>query len=291
MEKHVQEMMHVLLAENQREKQQVHPFLTVLHVESAMFFIWQVIDFFKLSAEVRYIAFDIFQRFMLGYTESLLDHVVSITAEGRQRNRLIKEMEKQLKEQAPLKATICVMIASKIVTHKTSLSTLMAQRCLKHLKMSAHINDIKRSEISILKQLDWRCHRTSSLLEYIGLLISVAGLWEGDGAYLAEMKRITIRPVPLEELYEMSTKLLDMVHLNHERVYQDLYTSLTGLAFIPNKHKTAFGKVVADRLLLAGSVVASAAFVLRGLEKCSTILQELSIPVDNQGHISMKLNL
>ncbi|XP_071528071.1 cyclin N-terminal domain-containing protein 1-like [Panulirus ornatus] len=277
LKKHVQETLQVLLAENLREKRLVHPCLTVLHMESSMKFIWHVTDMFRLTTQVRYIAFDLFQRFMLGHMESLLAHVLSTTTEGRQRSRLMKMVTKRVKYQAPLRVLTCVMIASKLDCHKRCLTSLMVQKCLKQMDVNFHTSLINRSERRVLEQLDSRCHRNSSLLVYIGVVISVVGLWEGDGAnFTDKIKKGSIQPVSPEDLFEMSVSLLDMVYLNHEKVYQELYTSLTGLPSIPNKHKAAFAHVIADRMLLAGSVVASAALVLGGQEVCAAVVSSIT---------------
>lgn len=269
--------LQALLLENRQEKRQAHAYQSMLNIESAMAMIQLAAEMFHLSSHVRYIAIDLFQRFMLGHIDSLLAHVMSTTTEGRQRSRLLKLLEKRVTEQAALRTITCVMIASKLVTHKQGLTVRSAQKFLKCMEINFHSASIVRSERRILEQLDSRCYQNSSMLAFIGVVISVVGLWEGDGTNFTDnIKRSTIKPVLAEPLFEMSLNLLDMVYLNREKVYQDLYTSLTGLPAIPDKHRAAFSHVMADRILLAASVVASAAFILGGQEICAAVIASIT---------------
>ncbi|XP_045620737.2 cyclin N-terminal domain-containing protein 1 [Procambarus clarkii] len=277
MKEQVSTMLRELLADNRQEKRQAHPFLCEVHMESAVNIIWLAVDMFKFSPQVKYIAIDLFRRFMLGHTENLLARLSSMTAEGHKRNRMLRLLEKRMKEQSPLWVITCVMLASKLVTHKGNLSAISAQKFLKRIEMNVHTSSIIRSERRILEQLDFRCYQNSSMLAYLGVVISVVGLWEGDGTHFTEtIKSRTIKRVLPEDLFEMSVTMLDLVYLNYEKVYQQLYTSLTELPVIPDKHKAAFAHVLADRILLAGSVVASAAFVLGGQAICAAVISSIT---------------
>lgn len=57
-------------------------------------------------------------RYMMSHMKSLLEHVMETTSKGRKRERLIKVVEKKVADQAPLRIITCVMIASKLFSHK-----------------------------------------------------------------------------------------------------------------------------------------------------------------------------
>ncbi|XP_037793418.1 uncharacterized protein LOC119588849 [Penaeus monodon] len=146
------------------------------------------------------------------------------------------------------------MIASKTVSHKKVLSAQQVQALLKKVGRDYTVSSVMSSERRILEQIEFRCLRTSSVLDVVGLIVAVVLVSRSTGG-----KHV---PFKSEQLYEAATTVLDFVFLKHEEVYLQLYASVTDSKIIPRK--AAFMPVVQDRLLLAGSVVMSGAWLVGG---------------------------
>ncbi|XP_047485869.1 uncharacterized protein LOC125036952 [Penaeus chinensis] len=251
------------VADNDLLKHDFHPYLTAMSLRAPVRLLWMASEELGLSAPTKYRALEIFNRFIKGHAATLAGHVTSTTKPGRERSRLLEEVAKRVRQQAPLRAFTCLMIASKTVSHKKVLSAQQVQALLKKVGRDYTVPSIMSSERRILEQIEFRCLKTSSVLDVVGLIVAVV-LVSGstDGKHV---------PFKSEQLYEAAATVLDFVFLKHEEVYLQLYASVTDSKIIPRKHKAAFMPVVQDRLLLAGSVVMSGAWLVGGEELVDSV--------------------
>nr|XP_027211649.1 uncharacterized protein LOC113804932 [Penaeus vannamei] len=246
------------IADNDLLKHDFQPHLTAMSLRAPVRVLWMAAEELGLSAPTKYRALEIFNRFIKGHAATLAGHVTSTTNPGRERNRLLAEVARRVRQQAPLRAFTCLMIASKTVSHKKVLRAQQVQALLKKVGRDYTVSSIMSSERRILEQIEFRCLRTSSVLDLVGLIVAVVLVSKStDGKHV---------PFKSEQLYEAAATVLDFVFLKHEEVYLQLYASVTDSKIIPRKHKAAFLPVVEDRLLLAGSVVVSGAWLVGGEE-------------------------
>ncbi|XP_042873600.1 uncharacterized protein LOC122254136 [Penaeus japonicus] len=237
-------------------KHESQPHVTAMSLQAPIRVLWMASQELGLSAPAKYRALEIFNRFIKGHVSTLVNHVTSTTKPGRERNHLLQEVTRRVRQQAPLRAFTCLMIASKTVSHAKVLRPQQVHALLKKVGRDYTISSIMSSERRILEQIEFRCLRTSSVLEVVGLIVAVVLVSRSTGD-----KHV---PFKSEQLYEAAATMLDFVFLRHEEVYLQLYASVTDSKIIPRKHKAAFMPVVQDRLLLAGSVVMGGAWLVGG---------------------------
>ncbi|KAK8381205.1 hypothetical protein O3P69_008221 [Scylla paramamosain] len=211
---------------------------------------------------------------------SYLDSCVTCSKEDLSNDKALKIKARKIQEETTPKALACVLIASKLSSNKSLFASTLASS-LSWLKL--HPRDICIYEIQILKHLEFRCCKVSPVLEYIGAAVSVAGLWYGGSdPFTSKVKGLDIKRLSAECVQETAVELLDFVYLNREQVYEKLCHFLTGR---PPRRTTQFrakfARVLADRMLLAGSVVVAAAGVLGGTTAVAPVVASLCflIPV------------
>ncbi|XP_050729616.1 uncharacterized protein LOC127005095 isoform X2 [Eriocheir sinensis] len=201
--------------------------------------------------------------------------MVSSTTERHLKGRPLKMYARKIKEQIPIRALACLTIASKLTSHKSQFASKLIP-CVPWLK--AQPKDICKSEAQILKQLGFKCCKTSTL-DYVGLAVSVAGLLHGgNNPFINKIRKMSLEILLAESVHETAVELLDFVCLNRERVYDSLCHSLTCQPPRRSAHYQArFARVLADRMLLAGSVVTAAAVVLGGHKAAAAMVASMCV--------------
>ncbi|KAK4314691.1 hypothetical protein Pmani_014028 [Petrolisthes manimaculis] len=274
---HIKDLIKVLEAENEREMSEVHPALAFLDITSIMSVIVPVTQLFSLSQHVKYIALEIFQRYMTSHMNSLLEHVTETTNKDRKRERLIKAVEKNVADQSPLRLMTCIMIASKLFSHKKHMTPQMCQKYLKRMKVVTSARAVIRSERNILEQIDSRLYRRSSMVVYVGMMVWLGGLGGGD---LRDFRQGVVQAgAPMmdpKQLFSRALCVLNVVYMKHEEVYLDLYTILSGFTTITNDHRAAYSHVMADRMLLGAAVVAAAGLIAGSESMCAVLVATFS---------------
>ncbi|XP_068220079.1 cyclin N-terminal domain-containing protein 1-like isoform X2 [Palaemon carinicauda] len=114
----VRETIKNLMNENQKEKDNIHPVKFVMRQEVGFELIWEAVEEFDLPMDCKFIALDLFHKFALKQLDSLVGYVSQTNNNSKTKGKLIKELEKRLKSQSPLRVLTCVMIASKLTSHK-----------------------------------------------------------------------------------------------------------------------------------------------------------------------------
>lgn len=259
-------------AENESEKENIHPMHTIMSREVGVELIWAANEEFDLPAHCKYMAMDLFSKFVVKQVDSLVEYVLKTSKGSDKKEKMVKELEKRVKAQSPLRALTCLMIASKLVSHKKSLDAKILYKFIKKLDMTYNVKQIVRSEARILEQLEYKCAHTSSLMVYVGLVVAAVGLWEG-------MINKEVKQVQAEHLYEASMCLLDIAYLNHEKLYQELFFLITGSRVISESLRPAYARVVADRFLLAASTVVGGGWMLGGESLSDSIISSINIHI------------
>ncbi|KAK7081678.1 hypothetical protein SK128_020364 [Halocaridina rubra] len=253
----------LLKAENEREKNEVKN-MEVLNNGALADFMFSASEKFKLEPECKYIAMDLFSRFMTKHSVSLVEQSFAKTKKSEKRKKLLKEIRRRMKCLSPLRALTCLMIASKLVSVHSTVTPSSLKDYMKKMECNFSIKQIARSEIRVLEELNFKCFHTHSLMVYIGVL--VAGSF---GSWKVRIKQ-EVKKVEYEDVFDKSMKLLDIACLQSGKLYNELFFLATGSRNIPDHLWPEWCPIMTDRLLLAAAAVTAAGWLLGGDAMCES---------------------
>ncbi|RCN32051.1 hypothetical protein ANCCAN_22155 [Ancylostoma caninum] len=228
----------------------------------------------------------ILYRFMKIHTEQVLGFLDDMKLNEKRRLREWERVEANLSRQTTLRMLSSIQIASKALSYHDvgidfalfskntifltlgyslqSLSSKQVCSCLRSLGFAYTQRAALKSELRILKTLEYRLPR-SPLLYSETLLKLVVCRWP---------------PVDIKEIWEHTLMFLDIAFLHHEQVYQILLKSaVSETGFPPSLPRADIERVKADWMLLGGGTVTAAAQCLLTLEQTEQVRSE---PVVNK---------
>ncbi|XP_066980798.1 cyclin N-terminal domain-containing protein 1-like [Macrobrachium rosenbergii] len=272
----VKDTIRNLKNENDKEKDNIHPMKFLISGDVGFKLIWEAVKEFDLPVDCKFIALELFHKFVVKQLDSLLGYI-SKTDKHKNKGKLIKELEKRLRSQSPLRALTCVMIASKLASNKKAIDAEIMYHFIQKMDINFTKRQIVRSETRVLEQLEYKCSHTSFIMVCVGIMVTAVGL---KRHVIKEVKQVRA-----EHLYKASIYLLDFAYLNHDKIYKELFYLITGSRVISENLRTAYARVVADRFLLAASTVAGGSWVLGGNAFCSAVISCLNratnLPVED----------
>lgn len=218
-----------------------------------------------LPMETRFLAIEIFDKFMAKHVCSLYDLIRSNSDTNQQKNW--KEVENRVKTQVPLRIMSCVQLASKLTSHYKLVTPTKGQRFLNSIGHCYTLGSMVKSELRILKTLDYHILITTPLT-FLETILEILG--HNDSRSQVKL------------LHDASVKLLDIVYLKYEEIYSKLCMAATGETCINDRQKLSV--LANDLMLLAVSVIGAASFIVNQgtsdmvVEQLGRITQ---IPVDD----------
>ncbi|KAK3739312.1 hypothetical protein QZH41_017884 [Actinostola sp. cb2023] len=199
---------------------------------------------FGLPSESRFLSIEIFDRFMAKHVSDLYEFIRSNTDENQKENW--GEVEKRIKSQLPLRIVSCVQIASKLLSHYKTVTPNKARRFLNSVGCRYSVNSILKSELRILKTLNYNV-LFNTPLTFLETILEILG--HNDSK--AQVK----------VLHDISTKVLDIVYLKHHELYAKLCIAATGEKCTKeDRHKLAV--LASDKMLMAVSVIGAASYIV-----------------------------
>ncbi|KAB7497365.1 hypothetical protein Anas_14502, partial [Armadillidium nasatum] len=133
--------------------------------------------------------------------------------------RLLKEVQIKVGQQAPLRVLTCLWIASKLTTHKRGITKESVKEILMEVGLNISINAICKSEIRILKQINFNCYGSSTLPEYIGVLVA----YVGTNLHSGDTLPLTTDGQKLDSIFQTALQVLEFVYFNYENVYDEIF--------------------------------------------------------------------
>ncbi|XP_071144761.1 cyclin N-terminal domain-containing protein 1-like isoform X1 [Mytilus edulis] len=207
-------------------------------------FVFLTCERLKLSADAKYCAVELFDRFMLKHVNDLYSHVLKTNSKKRKKDwNLILD---RIKNQVTLRLVSCCQIASKLTSHYKVVTASKARRFLNEGGHRYTQESILQSELRILKTLDFQVTIPSTLV-YIETILEILGYNEPD--------------TEIKVYYEISLKVLEIVYLKFSNIYNSLFQIIVQHQTPSQDEVRSLCQVKSDKLLLAVSVIAAAVYV------------------------------
>ncbi|KAL6735935.1 hypothetical protein Aduo_006334 [Ancylostoma duodenale] len=250
-----------LAVENSDRIMNASEYDTVYLTLDSVQYIFTVCIRLRLPPDIRYLAALIFARFMKIHTEQVLGFLDDMKLNEKRRLREWERVEANLSRQTTLRMLSSIQIASKALSYHDSLSSKQVCSCLRSLGFAYTQRAALKSELRILKTLEYRLPR-SPLLYSETFLKLVVCRWS---------------PVDVKEIWEHTLMFLDIAFLHHEQVYQILLKSaVSETGFPPSLPRADVERVKADYMLLGGGTVTAAAQCLLTVEQTEQIVVHIA---------------
>ncbi|OWF56034.1 cyclin N-terminal domain-containing protein 1-like isoform X2 [Mizuhopecten yessoensis] len=206
-------------------------------------FVFNTCDQFKMAPEAKYLALEIFDRFMVHHIKDLYSHVIQSGSKHCQADW--RALLDRIKNQLKLRAVSCCQIASKLTSHYKVVSASKARRFLRDYCGHRYTADgILQSELRVLKTLNYNV-TVPSTLTYIETLLEILGYNDHE----ADVK----------VYHAVAMQVLTVVYIRYSEVYKRLF-EVTGLSPQCTDRKK-YMAVKADKMLLAASVIVSSVYL------------------------------
>ncbi|KAI0227109.1 Cyclin N-terminal domain-containing protein 1 [Lamellibrachia satsuma] len=208
-------------------------------------FVFLTCERLKLPPETRYLALELFDRFMVRHIQDLYVHVQNMSSKNRKQDWLV--VMDRVRNQVLLRAVSCCQLASKLTSHYKVVTARKAWNTLNEFGHRYTNDSILQSELRVLKTLDYKVMLPSPLL-YIETLLEILG--HNDSS--AEVKMY----------HGVCLKVLDVVYMWRRDIYKKLFQLATGRFETSTKERAKFATVEQDYMLLAVAVIASTSYIL-----------------------------
>ncbi|XP_077482612.1 cyclin N-terminal domain-containing protein 1 isoform X2 [Stigmatopora argus] len=196
----------------------------------------------QLDLSVGYHAIELLQRFMVKHIKHLL------TGASAANLRDLKDPKFQkLQENFPLVVFSCVQVASKLSLQSRMVDTHMALRFLRSTGLDFSKQAVLKSELTVLKGLDFRLDLPNPLT-FVEVLLEVLAHNEPNA--------------PVERLYRLCRHVLQFVSLQRDAFYDAVLAITTQNANPTAEMRKKFVTVTEDCMMLGVGVIAAAAFIL-----------------------------
>ncbi|XP_041478240.1 cyclin N-terminal domain-containing protein 1-like [Lytechinus variegatus] len=227
----------------------------------------------KQPPETRYIAAELFDRFMRAHIPNLKEKVKESHIAPKRRKISLQDewkhtLRKLCKQLLPFMVS-CVQIASKLCSH---YSIVTCRRCAELLQDKGHryqTSKVLTSELLVMKTLDYKLH-VSSPLSYIETLLEIMGYNDPD--------------TPVKLLHDTCLKILDVVYIKRKLVYSRLLQLAIGDSPVNSQTRSKFAPVENDCMLLATANIGAASYFIdmNSTQMINSHLARIThIPVDD----------
>lgn len=249
----LKEIMKNLLDDTNTKIENINVMDGLFRLKNIVEFIFMVCVKLQLPCEVKYIAIELFAKFMQSHVKEIYDHVHN---PSKDKSYSWSTVEGRVKSQVILRALSCVQISNKLTSHYSTISPQKLQELLMHCGYRYTFNSLAQSEMRILKTLNYQLPTTTPL-NYIEVLLET----------LASSHSISF----IHEVYENCIKILNFYYLDQENILakavkSDSYDSSN------DEKKNA---IRSDYALIGSSIIGAATFVV-DYKSSDSILREVS---------------
>ncbi|XP_061197771.1 cyclin N-terminal domain-containing protein 1-like isoform X2 [Saccostrea echinata] len=212
----------------------------------------------KIAQEAKYLAIELFDRFLYNHLQDLRDHVLKLP-----KKRQMKEwssLQEGVSNQVLLRIVSCCQIASKLTSHYKVVSVNRAKRFLCTCGYRYASESLLQSELRVLKTLKFQVTEPTPIV-FIETLLEILGCNNTK----AEVKTF----------YYVALKLLDLLYLKYHTFYKILFEVISSSKIHSKEQKREFSKVKADQLLLATAVISCSVYMVQE-DKADEMIKELN---------------
>lgn len=218
----------------------------------------------RLAPEIKYIALEIYNKFMVAHTKTLYE-TVQRTRTDLSAEQKASDWEKILttiSRQATLRTLSCIQIATKLHSFNSTLTVERIQLCLQLLGYAYTVESIRKSEIRVLMTVGWCGNVLQTPLIYVESFLNII------------FHVNTHLDVDTHSIWEYSVLIVDCVFLRLEEFYDRIAMVAHGRQ---GKHapKRRMNKVEADYALLAAGVIVTACICVHGTDFIGTLIIQL----------------
>ncbi|XP_033104778.1 cyclin N-terminal domain-containing protein 1-like [Anneissia japonica] len=242
----LEEMLQNLAKENEKKMKSIIPNQNCFKKQKKpVEFIFLMCEKLKQPSEAKYMAVDIFNRFMVNQVFSLYEYVMnssSYTHKKQDWQNIINKLKKQM----TLRMLSCLQVASKLCSHYKSLTAKKCHRILNEIGLTYSLDSILQSELCVLKTLQYELN-TVSPFTYVEIILEVIA--HNDDT-------IAVKP-----LHDISLKIMDLAYLRRQCIYEQLFVTVTGQACIYKQDRIKFAPVENDLMLFAVAIIAASSYV------------------------------
>lgn len=240
----LEEALYALAAENEKSMNTANGMQGFFKGGKNAEYIFLLCEGMGLPTQTRFLAIEIFDRFMAKHVCDLYELIRSNSETNLQRNW--KEVENRVKNQLPLRVMSCVQLASKLTSHYKAITPSKGQRFLNSIGHCYTLGSMLKSELRILQTLDYHILITTPLT-FLETILEILG----HNDTRAQVKL----------LHDASVKLLDIVYLKFEEIYSKLCMAATGESCIKDGRQS-LAIISSDLMLLAVSVIGAASYIV-----------------------------
>ncbi|XP_070578002.1 cyclin N-terminal domain-containing protein 1-like [Ptychodera flava] len=209
-------------------------------------YIFLLCERFNQPPETRYLAVDIFDKFMSKHLCGLYKYIRT-SKKYVDRKKEWEDLETKLSRLMCLRMVSSVQLASKLCSH---CKILTLRKCQRFLAASGHqytLDSIMLSELSILKTLDFKVP-SASALTYIEALLEILGYNDSS--------------TNVKVLHATCLDVLDVTILRRQVVYNKLCTLAINSIEVTKEDLEQFATVEEDMMFLAVAVIGAATYIV-----------------------------
>lgn len=259
----LQDWLIILAKKNTNFINQAHSKQGVFKQVNAVETIMYAAEKLKIALEAKYLAIELFDRFLYNHIQDLRDHVLKLPKKKQMKEW--QKIQEGVSNQVLLRIVSCCQIASKLTSHYKAflfqvVSINRAKRFLRDCGYRYASESLLQSELRVLKTLKFQVTEPTPIV-YIETMLEILGCNNTE----AEVKTY----------YYVATKLLDLLYLKYHAFYKILSEVTCSSRIQSAEHKNKFQKVKADQLLLGASIIGGAVFMVQH-DKADEMIEELS---------------
>ncbi|XP_077108128.1 cyclin N-terminal domain-containing protein 1 isoform X2 [Ranitomeya variabilis] len=202
----------------------------------------------------KYQAVELLDRFMIFHVEELCK------SSARSLNRRWDLIKANLCNMFILHLVSCIQISSKLHFHYNIVNNHMVLQFLRSADYSYKKEDVLRSELTVLKTLNFQIN-IHSPLTYVEILLEVLG---HNGCSLR-----------LKDMHEICVMVLDLVYLLRTPMYDAVLKASMDLSTPTSLQRSTFLPVKEDHMLLGTGVISASTFIIHP-DSWNQVLEHLS---------------
>ncbi|RMZ93842.1 Cyclin N-terminal domain-containing 1 [Brachionus plicatilis] len=172
-------------------------------------FIFEMSEKFELDNEARFLAIEIFDKFMAAHLTEIYQAI------KKNKHKDWNSIIKKIKDQIVLRSLTCIQLANKFSNSKNVIKLSSIQDLLIELGYKFSFESILNSELRVLKYLDFRLNILTPY-NVVETLLEILGH--------------NLKNSQPKALYIISIRLLESFYFCKEQIYKRLYESFSGKA-------------------------------------------------------------
>ncbi|XP_065184788.1 cyclin N-terminal domain-containing protein 1-like [Sycon ciliatum] len=263
----LEDALHVLAENNEKNKLKAPVGRGLFKSGAVAEYVFLLCEHLELPNEARYLAVELFDRFMAKHVAQLYEHVMN-SDKYPQKEEGWATVESRIQRQLTLRMASCIQLASKMCSHYKIAAVSKLRQFLRCLGLRYADDALSKSELRILETLEFTLSIPSPLT-YVETILEILG-------HNSKKCRVKL-------LHGTSLLVLDMIYLNFEDIYGEISKTMaaaeqrgTPMAITSTRCLHSASALRSDLMLLAVIVTGTAA-VLVDVETSSHVMQQIAL--------------